>query len=142
MYVDAMERFPEMYKYDYTPEELKKLYFKIPDDPRLTRFGSRLRKTTLDELPNLINVIKGDMNLVGPRPDIPEMIKYYEQWERKKFTVKPGVTGLAQINGRGLLNFKKTLERDVEYVENRSLWMDIKVLMKTIKVSLLRIGAF
>jgi radical SAM protein with 4Fe4S-binding SPASM domain len=142
MYTDARERFPEMYKYDYTPEEIKKLYFKIPDDPRLTRFGARLRKTTLDELPNLINVIKGDMNLVGPRPDIPEMIKYYEQWERKKFTVKPGVTGLAQINGRGLLNFKKTLEIDVEYVENRSLWMDIKVLMKTIKVSLLKIGAF
>ena len=142
MYDDAMARFPELYKYDYTPEEIKKLYFKIPDDPRLTRFGSRLRKTTFDELPNLINVIRGEMNLVGPRPDIPEMVKYYEGWQKKKFTVKPGVTGLAQVNGRNLLSFQETLRRDIEYVENRSFWLDIKILLKTIKVTVLKIGAF
>ncbi|MHA2282346.1 MAG: sugar transferase [Promethearchaeota archaeon] len=142
MYVDARERFPELYKYDYTPEEIKRLQFKISDDPRLTRFGEHLRKTTLDELPNLVNVIRGDMNLVGPRPDIPEMVKYYEQWQREKFTVQPGVTGLAQINGRGLLSFKKTLEIDVEYVNKKSFIMDIKILFKTIKITIMRIGAF
>ena len=142
MQVDAKKRFPELYSYEYTPEEIKTLQFKIPDDPRLTRFGAHLRKTTLDELPNLINVIKGDMNLVGPRPDIPEMVKYYEQRQKQKFTIKPGVTGLAQVNGRNLLNFQDTLKHDVDYVQNRSFWMDIKILMKTIKVTLLRIGAF
>jgi radical SAM protein with 4Fe4S-binding SPASM domain len=142
MCVDARERFPELYKYDYTSEEIKKLQFKIPDDPRLTRFGAHLRKTTLDELPNLINVIKGDMNLVGPRPDIPEMVKYYQQRQKKKFTVKPGVTGLAQINGRSLLSFKQTLEVDVEYVKKKSFILDIKILFKTIKITILRIGAF
>ena len=142
MYVDAKDRFPELYRYEYTPEEIQKIHFKIPDDPRLTRFGEHLRKTTLDELPNLINVIKGDMNLVGPRPDIPEMVKYYEEWQKKKFSVKPGVTGIAQVNGRGLLSFQETLRRDVEYVENKSVWMNIKVLLKTIKVTFQRIGAF
>jgi anaerobic magnesium-protoporphyrin IX monomethyl ester cyclase len=142
MYVDAKDRFPELYKYEYSPEEVKKIHFKIPDDPRLTRFGEHLRKTTLDELPNLINVIKGDMNLIGPRPDIPEMVKYYEDWQKKKFLVKPGVTGISQVNGRGLLSFQETLRLDVEYVENKSVWMNIKVLLKTIKVTLQRIGAF
>jgi len=142
MYIDAKERFPELYEYEYTPQEIKKLQFKIPDDPRLTPFGARLRKTTLDELPNLINVIKGDMNLVGPRPDIPEMVKYYEEWQKKKFTVKPGVTGLAQVNGRNLLTFQETLRRDIEYVENRGFWLDVKILLKTIKATLFRIGAF
>ena len=142
MQVDAVEKFPKLYKYEYTPEEIRKLQFKIPDDPRLTRFGAHLRKTTLDELPNLINVIKGDMHLVGPRPDIPEMVRYYEPWQKKKFSVKPGVTGLAQINGRGLLRFKETLELDVEYVEKKSINLDLKILFKTIKATILRIGAF
>jgi lipopolysaccharide/colanic/teichoic acid biosynthesis glycosyltransferase len=142
MVVDASERFPELYRYEYTPEELRTLYFKIPDDPRLTRFGKHLRKTTLDELPNLINVLKGDLSLVGPRPEIPEMIKYYEEDQKKKFQLKPGVTGLAQINGRGLLSFQKGLEYDVKLVENYGLWMYFKVIFGTIKVTLLRIGAF
>jgi lipopolysaccharide/colanic/teichoic acid biosynthesis glycosyltransferase len=142
MQVDAKERFPQLYTYEYTPEEIKTMHFKIPEDPRLTRFGAHLRKTTLDELPNLINVIKGDMHLVGPRPDIPEMVKYYEQWQKKKFSVKPGVTGLAQINGRGLLSFKKTLETDVEYVEKKNFNFDLKILFKTIKATISKIGAF
>ena len=85
MHVDAKERFPELYRYEYNDEKIKNHYFKIADDPRLTRFGSYFRKTTIDELPNLINVLKGDMGLVGPRPDIPEMIKYYQGWQKKKF---------------------------------------------------------
>ncbi|NIM99463.1 MAG: radical SAM protein [candidate division Zixibacteria bacterium] len=142
MFVDARERFPELYRYQYSPEEIRTLCFKTADDPRLTAFGQRLRKTTLDELPNFINVLKGDMSLVGPRPDIPEMIKYYQEWQRKKFQVRPGITGLAQVNGRGLLCFRETLKRDVEYVEKYSLWTNLKVILKTIKVTLLRIGAF
>lgn len=142
MYADAEERFPELYRYQYSPDDLENLYFKVPDDPRLTRFGRRLRKTTLDELPNLINVLKGDLSFVGPRPDIPEMIKYYGREHKKKFRVKPGLTGLAQVNGRGLLTFQKTLETDVEYVENKSLRLDLKIILKTIKVTILRIGAY
>jgi lipopolysaccharide/colanic/teichoic acid biosynthesis glycosyltransferase len=142
MYVNAKERFPEFYRYQYTSEELMALYFKIPDDPRLTRFGRRLRKTTLDELPNFINLLKGDMSLIGPRPDIPEMIPYYQKWQEKKFEVKPGITGLAQVNGRGLLSFEETLGTDVEYVKNKSFWLDLKIILKTIKVTVLRIGAF
>jgi lipopolysaccharide/colanic/teichoic acid biosynthesis glycosyltransferase len=142
MVVDAKERFPELYRYQYTPEELNLLFFKAPDDPRLTRFGRRLRKTTLDELPNFINLLKGDMSLVGPRADIPEMIPYYEEWQKKKFRVKPGITGLAQVNGRGLLSFRETLRIDVEYVDRKSFWFDLKIILKTIKVTFLRIGAF
>jgi len=142
MVVNAKERFPDLYRYQYTPEQLNSLVFKVPDDPRLTHFGKHLRKTTLDELPNLINVLKGDASLVGPRPEIPEMIKYYEGWQRKKFQIKPGITGLAQVNGRGLLRFKEYVEYDVELVENYSLWIYFNVILKTIKVTLLRIGAF
>jgi anaerobic magnesium-protoporphyrin IX monomethyl ester cyclase len=142
MVVDAKERFPEMYRYQYRSEEIKTLYFKIPDDPRLTRLGKRLRKTTLDELPNFYNLLKGDMSLVGPRPDIPEMIQYYQERHRKKFEVKPGITGLAQVDGRGLLSFSKTLEKDVEYVARKNLWLDLEIIAKTIRVTFFRIGAF
>jgi lipopolysaccharide/colanic/teichoic acid biosynthesis glycosyltransferase len=142
MFVDAKERFPELYRYQYRPEEINTLHFKIPVDPRLTSFGRRLRKTTLDELPNFINVLKGAMSLVGPRPDIPEMIKYYQGWQRKKFQVKPGITGLAQANGRGFLSFQHTLRLDVQYVEKRCPWFDFKIILKTIRIVLLRAGAF
>lgn len=142
MYKDARERYPELYEYKYGPEEIDKMFFKISDDPRLTRFGKHLRKTTLDELPNCINVLKGDVTLVGPRPDIPEMIQYYKPQQRKKTMVKPGITGLSQINGRGLLNFQETLKCDVEYVENQSFGMDLKIIFKTFYVMIKRIGAF
>ena len=142
MYVDARERFPDLYKYEYSPEEIENLCFKVSIDPRLTRFGEHLRKTTLDELPNFINVLKGDMSLVGPRPEIPEMLKYYRSEQRKKFQVKPGVTGLSQVRGRGLLGFQETQKLDVEYVEKKTLWLDFKIILKTLKVTFLRIGAF
>lgn len=142
MYADARERFPELYAYTYTEEQVNRLYFKIPDDPRITRFGRYLRRSTLDELPNLINVLKGDMSLVGPRPDIPEMVKYYRGWQRRKFQLKPGVTGLSQVNGRGLLSFQETLKFDVEMADNYSAKMFFHVLVQTVKITLLRIGAF
>ncbi len=142
MYVDARERCPELYRYEYTPAEIESLVFKLADDPRLTRVGWWLRRASLDELPNFINVLKGDMSLVGPRPDIPEMLRYYKDWQKIKFQVKPGVTGYAQTKGRALLSFQRTLREDVRYVIERSFLNDLRVLLKTVWVTVKRIGAF
>jgi len=93
MHVDARVRFPEMYAYRYTREQFLDMLLKTPDDPRLTRLGRKLRTTSLDELPNLVNVLRGDMSLVGPRPELPDMVRYYTEEELSKFSVRPGVTG-------------------------------------------------
>jgi len=114
----------------------------LMDDPRLTRMGAWLRCYTLDELPNFINVLIGNMTLVGPRPDIPEMMKYYKPWQLQKFKVKPGLTGLAQCTGRGLLTFQETIEKDVYYVRNQSLKLDLMIVLGTIKHIITRKGAF
>jgi lipopolysaccharide/colanic/teichoic acid biosynthesis glycosyltransferase len=142
MWVDAREQFPELYDYHYSDTEIKTMYFKQPSDPRLTHFGSWLRKTSLDELPNLINVLLGHMTLVGPRPEIPEMARYYRYEQLVKFAVKPGATGLAQISGRAALRFQETIACDLAYCEQRSLRFDIWVLMMTIRSVLMRVGAF
>ncbi len=142
MHVDAREKFPELYRYEYSDEEMGNLYFKNAFDPRHTLLGEKLRKTTIDELPNFINVIKGEMCLVGPRPDIPEMVKYYKPWQKKKFYIKPGITGLAQINGRGLLGFQETLKYDLETVNRYSLKFNTKVILKTFEKIFYRRGAF
>ena len=113
----------------------------VDHDPRVTPFGRLLRKTSLDELPNFINVLKGDMHLVGPRADIAENIKYYPEHHRAKLAVRPGVTGLAQINGRGRLSFLQTNEYDLEYVRIRSLAADLRIIGKTILVTLRGDGA-
>lgn len=139
---NAKELHPEFYVYDYTDEEIKKIYFKKDNDPRLTKFGSWLRKTSLDELPNFFNVIKGDMNIVGPRPDIPEMVRYYTKEQRAKLSVKPGVTGFAQINGRGLLSFQETLEEDLNYVNKKSFSVDMKVILDSVNALFRMRGAF
>ncbi len=141
MYTDAKERFPDYYAYDYSQDELPTLFFKLADDPRLTRIGRRLRRTSLDELPNLLNVLKGDMSLVGPRPEIPQMIRHYRPEELKKFSVKPGLTGLAQISGRNILRFKQTIALDLEYVDNRSVAFDLTVLRRTPGTVVKMIGA-
>jgi lipopolysaccharide/colanic/teichoic acid biosynthesis glycosyltransferase len=141
MYVDAAERFPELYAYQYSEAELRTMYFKLPYDPRCTRIGRRLRRTSLDELPNLINVLKGDMTFVGPRPEIPQMLPYYEPHQYCKFAVTPGMTGLAQVSGRNILRFVETNAIDVHYVHHRSLWFDTKIFFKTIGVVALMIGA-
>ena len=141
-WVDARERFPHLYAYCYTPQELEQLYFKVPDDPRLTRIGEWLRRTTLDELPNFWNVLTGDMALVGPRPEIPEMLPYYRDEDLSKFSVPPGITGLAQISGRGRLRFLETAALDAQYAGNRSLWWDVRILARTIRLIVSRDGAF
>jgi lipopolysaccharide/colanic/teichoic acid biosynthesis glycosyltransferase len=142
LYADARERFPELYAYKYTREEIDKLAFKVEDDPRVTPQGKWIRKTSLDELPNFWNVLTGDMALVGPRPEIPEMLPYYENEMLEKFSVRPGVTGLAQISGRGRLNFRDTVRYDVEYVRKRSPQLDFKVLFETVRLVFLQDGAF
>jgi lipopolysaccharide/colanic/teichoic acid biosynthesis glycosyltransferase len=131
MHTDAAERFPHLYAYNHDDDELPTLYFKLANDPRLTRVGKRLRRTSLDELPNFINVLKGEMTLVGPRPEIPQMVRYYEVDQLRKFSVKPGVTGLAQISGRNILRFQETIAHDLKYVEKRSLRHDLAVLKQT-----------
>ena len=142
MYVDARERFPELYAYSYDPTELKELKFKVKHDPRVTPQGRWLRKSTLDELPNFWNVINGSMSLIGPRPEIPEMLPYYEEEMLEKFTVRPGVTGLAQASGRGELGFFETVELDVNYVRRRSPWFDFKIFWLTLWKVVKREGAF
>ena len=142
MYVDARERFPELYAYSYDEEGLARLRFKVEDDPRVTPQGRWLRQSTLDEIPNFWNVLTGDMALVGPRPEIPEMLRYYHGRMNRKFDVRPGVTGLAQVSGRGRLGFHETVDLDVEYVERQSIMLDIKILLRTIKIVLLGDGAF
>jgi lipopolysaccharide/colanic/teichoic acid biosynthesis glycosyltransferase len=142
MWVDARERFPYLYNYLYSDDEIRTMYFKVLDDPRLTRFGRHLRKTSLDELPNLINVLRGNMSLVGPRPELPEMLRYYTPEQTMKFAVQPGVTGLAQVTGRGVLRFQETIAADLEYCRRRSFWFDCVILLRTIKAVVLRVGAF
>lgn len=109
----------------------------LPDTDRITKVGSFLRKTSLDEIPQLINVMKGDMSLIGPRPLYMKYLPYYTEKETLRHTVRPGITGLAQISGRNLIGWDKRLQKDVEYVENLSLGLDLKILFKTIEKVLL-----
>lgn len=104
----------------------------LPDNVRLTRFGTFLRSTSLDELPELWNVLKGDMSLVGPRPLLVEYLPLYNERQAKRHLVRPGVTGWAQINGRNALSWDEKFELDVWYVENRTMWLDIKILFLTV----------
>ena len=108
----------------------------------MTPQGRWLRQSTLDEIPNFWNVLTGDMALVGPRPEIPEMLRYYHGEMNRKFEVRPGVTGLAQVSGRGRLGFHETVELDVDYVRRQSLLLDIKILLRTVKIVLVGDGAF
>jgi len=142
LYADARQRFPNLYAYQYTEETLQEHKFKVVNDPRVTPQGRWMRTTTLDELPNFWNVLRGDMALVGPRPEIPEMLPYYKGKMLLKFSVRPGVTGLAQISGRGRLSFYETAELDVEYVNKRSVLLDLKIIALTVYKIVTRDGAF
>jgi exopolysaccharide biosynthesis polyprenyl glycosylphosphotransferase len=115
--------------------------FKAKDDPRVTRVGRVLRKFSLDELPQLWNVLRGDMSLVGPRPPIPEEVARYERWQRRRLSMKPGLTCLWQVNGRNDLDFGSWMELDLEYIDSWSLGLDLKILLKTIPVVLSGRGA-
>lgn len=134
LYADARERFPELYAYKYTPEQIQALQFKRERDPRVTPAGRWLRKSTLDELPNFWNLLKGEIALVGPRPEIPEMVPHYLPSQLAKFSVKPGITGLAQTHGRGKLAFQRTIDYDLKYVRTRSVLLDIRIIFRTIRM--------
>jgi len=112
----------------------------LPDEQRLVPFGRFLRSTSLDELPELFNVLKGDMSLVGPRPLLMDYLSLYNDRQARRHEVRPGITGWAQINGRNALSWEEKFELDVWYVDNQSLWLDIKILFKTVLQVLKRDG--
>lgn len=112
----------------------------LPDEDRLTPFGLLLRSTSLDELPGLLNVLKGDMSLVGPRPLLVEYLPLYNSYESQRHDVRPGVTGWAQVNGRNAVSWEKRFMYDIWYVENQSFWLDIKILLLTVKKVFVRDG--
>ncbi|MBI4966216.1 MAG: sugar transferase [Desulfomonile tiedjei] len=125
-----------------TKEEACRVVYKTKDDPRITHVGRWLRKTSLDELPQLFNVIKGDMSLVGPRPEQPFLTECYDHWEWQRLLVPPGVTGWWQVSGRGDLPMHLNAQYDIYYVRNYSVWLDLKILFKTIGAVLKGKGAY
>jgi len=122
--------------------DLENFVFQEQDDPRVTRSGKFLRKTSLDELPQLLNILRGNMSLVGPRPEVPDIVKLYTAEQRLRLNVLPGVTGWAQVNGRSALTLGETLTYDVEYVRNWSFWLDLRILWKTFAVVFSGKGAY
>lgn len=112
----------------------------LPDNERITLVGNFIRKTSLDEIPQLFNVLKGDMSLIGPRPLLPEYLPLYNKEQKKRHSVKPGITGWAQVNGRNAISWKKKLELDVYYTKNQSFSLDLKILLMTFQKVLKREG--
>jgi Sugar transferases involved in lipopolysaccharide synthesis len=130
MYEDADRRWQEVARRD----EQGNLIHKLEDDPRVTRVGRKLRRTSLDELPQLINVLRGEMSLVGPRPEMPYIAAEYEPWQWQRFRVPPGMTGWWQVNGRSDKPMHLHTEDDLYYIQNYSFWLDLRILFKTIIV--------
>ncbi len=138
MYQDADQRLKEVIQ----RTEDGKIIHKRKDDPRITRVGRFIRRTSLDELPQLFNVLKGDMSIVGPRPEIPFIVQHYETWQHKRFAVPPGITGWWQISGRSDKPMHLHTEDDLYYISHYSPWLDIQILIKTIGVVIRGKGAY
>ena len=122
--------------------EAKGPIFKISRDPRVTRLGRFLRRTSIDELPQLANILRGEMSLVGPRPPLPEEVARYRPWQRRRLSMKPGLTCLWQVSGRSVLSFEEWVDLDLRYIDNWSPWLDLRILGKTVPAVLLRRGAW
>ncbi|MBI5034333.1 MAG: undecaprenyl-phosphate glucose phosphotransferase [Chloroflexi bacterium] len=122
--------------------EAKGPIFKMKNDPRRTRIGAWVRRTSMDELPQLFNVLRGDMSLVGPRPALPSEVQQYQEWHKRRFDVSPGITGLWQVSGRNDMIFDEMVMLDIYYIENWSAWMDVWILLRTIPTVLLARGAY
>jgi lipopolysaccharide/colanic/teichoic acid biosynthesis glycosyltransferase len=138
MYVDAEARKQELLE----KSEMSGPMFKMGDDPRITRVGKFLRKTSLDEFPQFINVLKGEMSLVGTRPPTPDEVEQYEDWHRRRISIKPGITGLWQISGRNkITEFSEVVKLDLQYIDKWRFYNDLVILWKTIWVVLARKGA-
>jgi lipopolysaccharide/colanic/teichoic acid biosynthesis glycosyltransferase len=118
------------------------LLWKVNDDPRVTRVGKWIRKFSLDEAPQVFNVLKGDMSIVGPRPGLPEEVERYKGWHRLRLNIKPGITGLWQVNGRSDIPFDEMVKYDLYYIECWSLWLDLKTILRTALAVLHGKGAY
>jgi lipopolysaccharide/colanic/teichoic acid biosynthesis glycosyltransferase len=138
MYRDAESRLPSLLAHNETDGPV----FKIRRDPRITRVGRILRRTSLDEIPQLINVLLGDMSLVGPRPPIPEEVEKYRESDYHRLAVKPGLTCLWQVSGRSECTFDEWMHYDAAYVRGISLWMDVVILVRTVRAVLSCRGAY
>lgn len=134
------EKIFKLYKFRSMTDERDENGELLPDDVRLTKFGKLLRSTSLDELPEAFNILKGDMSVVGPRPLLVEYLPYYTEAERHRHDVRPGLTGLAQVNGRNLLTWRKRFELDIKYVDCVSAVQDVNILFLTVKTILSRRG--
>lgn len=125
--------FFELYKFKTMTDKRDASGKLLPDEKRITAIGNFLRKTSLDELPQLFNVLKGDMSLVGPRPLLPKYLPLYSKEQNRRHEVKPGITGWAQVNGRNAISWQEKFELDVWYVDHQSFWLDMKILFLTVK---------
>ena len=138
MYIDAEERKAELMAFN----EADGVVFKMKNDPRITRVGRIIRKLSIDELPQLVNVLKGEMSLVGPRPPVPSEVSQYKFEEIRRLESVPGITGLQQVSGRSNLDFKRWVELDLEYIAEQSLMKDIEILLRTIPAVIFSRGAY
>lgn len=129
-----------MYKFRTMTNKKDKEGNLLPDEQRLTKFGKFLRKTSLDEIPEFFNILKGEMSFIGPRPLLVEYLDYYTEEEKHRHDIRPGLTGLAQVNGRNLLSWEEKFQKDLEYVNNITFLNDVKIIIKTIKTVLVREG--
>ena len=134
------EKVFQLYKFRSMTDEKDENGNPLPDEVRLTPFGKKLRSTSLDELPELFNILKGDMSLIGPRPLLVRYLPRYNEFQRHRHDVRPGLTGLAQVNGRNAITWEKRFEYDVEYVNKLSFALDVRIFMKTVGAVLKREG--